>query len=151
MTNLRIETVNSCFQEEAKMVILSGLEERFGTLDNTMNQDLNNILQTYLKVKNTFLIGLFQNKVICTGALIYENTRTGRIVRMSVLREYRRKGFARTILIELEKIAKLMGYTRIVLETTSTWDDAINFYKSSGYTEYNKVEEEIHFHKNVFK
>jgi GNAT superfamily N-acetyltransferase len=55
---------------------------------------------------------------------------------MSVAKGFRRRGFARRILEQLVDRAKQQGYTRLVLETNRTWYDAIAFYKSKGFVEY---------------
>lgn len=119
MTPLRIETIGLHTQEAAKAVVLAGLAERFDSMDHALNPDLNAIVQTYTENGEVFLVGRYQHEVVCTGALIQESPNIGRIVRMSVLKAYRRRGFARLMLSELEQAAKSKGFSRIVLETTN--------------------------------
>nr|WP_252187474.1 GNAT family N-acetyltransferase [Anaeromonas gelatinilytica] len=106
-------------------------------------------MQNYIGKGETFLIGLYEDDLICTGGLIEEDRYTGRIVRMSVKKEYRRKGVATVILKGLEKVAKEKGYNKIVLETTEGWSKAINLYKKNGYTESKRIEGNVHLVKKL--
>ncbi|MGG3307846.1 MULTISPECIES: hypothetical protein [Paenibacillus] len=121
---LVIEEVSKETQEHAKHIVLDGLKERFGSLDKSLNQDLNEIVLNYNSRGNPFLVGRINTKVVCTGALIHEDVDTGRVVRMSV--------------------------QRIVLETTNSWHDAISFYKKNEYEVFGRNEYEVHMVKNLF-
>lgn len=147
---LVIEEVSKDTQEHAKHIVLTGLKERFGSLDESLNQDLNEIVLNYICRGNHFLVGRINTKVICTGALIRKEVDTGRIVRMSVQKEYRRHGLAQKMLKELERRAQAKGFKRIVLETTNSWHDAISFYKKNEYKEFARNEYEVHMVKNLF-
>jgi GNAT superfamily N-acetyltransferase len=128
--------INKEYEEESKQLILEGFLEYFGNIDQTLNPDLNNLYEIYSKKGNIFLIGLYGTQMIGTGGLLKEDEHTARIVRMSVKKAYRSRGFARTILKELEFIASVYGYKKIVLETNNEWIKPINLYKSSGFIEY---------------
>jgi ribosomal protein S18 acetylase RimI-like enzyme len=147
---LVIEEVSKETQEHAKHVVLAGLKERFGSLDKSLNQDLNEIILNYNSRGNLFLVGRINTKVVCTVALIREEVDTGRIVRMSVQKEYRRQGIAQKMLKEIEGRAQAKGFKKIVLETTNSWHDAISFYKKYEYKEYDRNEYEVHMVKDFF-
>jgi GNAT superfamily N-acetyltransferase len=53
--------------------------------------------------------------------------------RMFVKPEYRRKGYAKLILNELEKWATELGFEKMVLETGKKQPEAIGLYTASGY------------------
>jgi ribosomal protein S18 acetylase RimI-like enzyme len=146
---LQIELVTEATQAIAKDLILEGLAERFGFIDYSLNPDLNNIVESYINKGNVFLTGTIQGDIRCTGALINEETTVGRIVRMSVLKEYRRTGFARKMLEKLEGIARDKGYTRLVLETNVEWVSAVQFYKSCGFNEINIEDGLVHMVKQL--
>ncbi|MGG3507730.1 GNAT family N-acetyltransferase [Paenibacillus lautus] len=147
---LVIEEVSKETQEHAKHIVLDGLKERYGSLDKSLNQDLNEIVLNYNSRGNPFLVGRINTKVVCTGALIREDVDTGRIVRMSVQKEFRRHGIAQKMLKEIERRAQAKGFKRIVLETTNSWHDAISFYKKNEYKEVDRNEYEVHMAKNLF-
>ncbi|MGM0885082.1 MAG: GNAT family N-acetyltransferase [Bacillota bacterium] len=142
-----IEDVNVNTQAKARAIILAGLEERFGVLDHQFNTDLEDIIENYINQNYVFLIGTVSDCPVCTGALIKETEDVGRVVRMSVLNQYRRKGIASIMLQRLEERARLCGYKKIVLETTNTWKDAEVFYLKNGFSEYYRDDEEVHLEK----
>jgi putative acetyltransferase len=119
------------YQSEVKKLILAGLAEHWGTLDLTKNPDLHDIGFTYANA--VFLVAWQNNKIIGTGALVPRSNDTAEIVRMSVSKDMRRKGVGRKILQRLCEQAKLNGYKRLVLETTETWHEVIEFYKQFGF------------------
>lgn len=147
--DIKIKNLSDSTEIEARNLIIEGLSEYFDNYDESKNPDLNNLMQNYIGKGETFLIGLYEDDIICTGSLIEEDRYTGRIVRMSVKKEYRRKGVATVILKKLEKVAKAKGYNKIVLETTEDWIKAINLYKKNGYTESKRTEGNVHLFKKL--
>jgi GNAT superfamily N-acetyltransferase len=118
-------------QEEAKQLILAGLEEHWGFLDPTLNPDLNDIASTF--AKGIFLVARLNGRLVGTGGLKPQSSHTAEVVRMSVAADCRRLGIGRMILKQLLRQAKALGYSRIVLETTASWADAVNFYLAFGF------------------
>ena len=130
-------------QEPARALILHGLAERWGELDETKNPDLDDIARCY--EHGVFLVGVDQGDVVATGALVPENEWVGRIVRMSVARSRRRQGLGRQMLHALLVHAMALGYRRLVLETTATWTDAIAFYQAHGFRKLEERAGDAHF------
>ena len=130
-------------QEEARRLVLSGLEEHWGGLDPTKNTDLNDIGSSY--AGEIFLTARLNGALVGTGALIREEDGVGRVVRMSVAKDARRKGIGREILSELCCRARRCGFNRLVLETTQTWEDAMGFYRKFGFTLTGFREGDAHF------
>jgi len=118
-------------QDAAKRLILAGLKQHWGVLDPSKNPDLNDIGTTYANA--IFLVALQNGKLIGTGALVPHSDGVGEIVRMSVAVEMRRHGLGSRILRELCSQAKAKGYRQIILETTETWHEVIEFYKRFGF------------------
>ncbi len=132
-------------QHAAYELIHDGLGEHFGFINRKCNPDLQNIWQTFIKRDSPFLVVEYKNKIIGTGALIKESKDTGRIVRMSVHKDFRRKGIARSLLQKLFAIAKEKGYKKLVAATTKTWHPAIRLYESAGFKKVSEDSEDIHF------
>lgn len=130
-------------QVEVKNLILAGLTEHWGVLDPSKNPDLNDIRSTYTDA--VFLVAWFQNKIIGTGALIPRSKSTAEIVRMSVAADMRRKGIGRKILHRLCEEAKTAGYQHLVLETTESWDEVIEFYKNFGFHTTHYLDGDVYF------
>jgi putative acetyltransferase len=118
-------------QEPARDLILTGLEEYWGRLDESKNPDLQDIADSYQD--GIFLIALLDEQIICTGAMLPRSTETAEIVRMSVARSLRRQGVGRQMLAELCCRAYQRGFRQVILETTETWKNAIAFYQAFGF------------------
>lgn len=118
-------------QEEAKNLVLAGLVEHWGFLDPTLNPDLNDIAATY--ADGIFLIARQDHRIVGTGALLPRSDDTAEIMRMSVSSTLRRSGLGSAILQRLVEYAKTRGYHKLVLETTSTWLEVIEFYLKLGF------------------
>ncbi len=83
---------------------------------------------------NIFIIGLTKKgESVASGALKHHDEDTVVIKRMYVVKEYRGEGLAKQILFELERLAKEMGYKRIVLQTGIQQPEAVNLYKQNKY------------------
>lgn len=143
MPNLAIRPVQSADIPQARQLILDGLKEHWGWLDETQNPDLNDIPGHY--ACGVFLVATVGGQIVGTGALLPAGKATGRIVRMSVAKTYRRKGIGRAILQALITAAGRAGYQRLVLETTATWEDAIAFYQRNGFRPVAEEDGNIHF------
>ena len=118
-------------QDTVQSLILAGLAEHWGEIDPTLNLDLNDIGASYNDA--TFLVAWLDGRIIGSGALIPKSDQVAEIVRMSVAPELRRRGIGEKILARLCQEAKELGFQRIILETTSTWSDVIEFYKRFGF------------------
>ena len=138
-------------QIEARQTILKGLEERFGFLNETLNPDVDDIYNHFIAKGDLFIVGFFNGTMVCTGALITETVEVGRIVRVSVREEHRRRGFAGAVMECLESIAKEKGFKQLVLETNKDWDSAVSFYKKIGYQVEIYKDGSVHMFKNIYK
>jgi len=142
-----IRPFQSYDQNSVKALILAGLEARWGFLDPAFNPDLNDIKTNY--GRETFLVAEQNGRIVGTGALIHEAEHVGRIVRMSVDGRLRRMGIGGQLLVALCDAAKQRRYHQIVLETTSTWDDAISFYQKWGFQIVDYRDGDTHFILNL--
>ena len=119
-------------QSAAKALILDGLVEHWGWLDESKNPDLVDIAASY--ADGLFLVGIEAGRLIGTGALKPVSDNMFEIVRMSVARDCRRRGYGRDLLKALIQAAREKGATQVICETTSTWMEVIQFYESYGFT-----------------
>lgn len=136
-------------QAATKQLILAGLADHWGTLDHSLNPDLNDITRSY--AGETFLVAVQAGEIVGCGALVKEEGLEGygRIVRMSVNKAKRRQGIGQRILRELEETAVRRQFHKIVLETTSTWQEVVAFYLANGYHIVDHREGDTHFEKNL--
>jgi ribosomal protein S18 acetylase RimI-like enzyme len=131
-------------QERAYSLILDGLADHFDAIDPTLNPDLHDIETSYLQQGALFLIAELGQELVGTGALIAETECTGRIVRVSVTKSNRRMGIGRLITEKLIQSARLLVFSKIVVETNDDWYGAIRLYQNCGFTEYDRYNGEVH-------
>ena len=117
-------------QDGARRVVLEGMRERWGTLDETLNPDLSDIERSY--ADGAFFVAEHGGAIVGTGGLLPRGGRTIEIVRMSTLQAYRRRGVARLVLTSVIAEARRRGSTRVVLATNLDWREAILLYESFG-------------------
>jgi 8-oxo-dGTP pyrophosphatase MutT (NUDIX family)/GNAT superfamily N-acetyltransferase len=143
--HLQIRSFEQRDQHTARKLILAGLGEHFGWIDETRNPDLDDIAKNYLERGYTFLIAEIDGKLVGTGALVTHSDKTGRIVRMSVGEMHRRKGIGRALVERLLIAAREQGFAQVLVGTELNWTDAIGLYKHCGFSEHERDESGIRF------
>ena len=73
------------------------------------------------------------NTPTACGALRLHDGHTAEIKRMFVRPAFRRCGLAQQILSALEARAKALGCTRLILETSPTFNEAVALYRKLGF------------------
>lgn len=133
-----IRACTAADQTAARALILEGLGERFGSIDETLNPDLNDIAANYLAVGHVFLVAEVAGTLVGTAALRFEPDEgaTCQLVRVSVRSEMRRQGTARALVEALMTIARERGCASVWVETHEPWHDAIALYERLGFVEY---------------
>ncbi|MBV8212746.1 MAG: GNAT family N-acetyltransferase [Verrucomicrobia bacterium] len=81
-----------------------------------------------------YLIAFVDGNPVGCGALRKLDDRAAEVRRMYVLRQARRAGIARAILVRLEEEACLLGYETLLLETGNRQGPAMSLYESYGFT-----------------
>jgi ribosomal protein S18 acetylase RimI-like enzyme len=131
-------------QAAARRLILQGLSEHFGVIDETLNPDIDDIAASYTDRGHLFLVALAGEEIAGTGALIFEDAARGQVARVSVARDCRRLGLGRALVLRLIGSARDRGLTRLWMETNDDWDAAIGLYQSCGFTEYDRRDGNIY-------
>jgi|SRR5579871_965700 ribosomal protein S18 acetylase RimI-like enzyme len=125
-------------QQAARVLILRGLGEHFGWIDETCNPDLDDIAATYTGAGHLFLVAERAGTLMGTAALVLADDvrvgRRGQMVRVSVAAEARRMGVGRALVAQLVQAAREHGIERVIVETNADWDDAIGLYQRCGFT-----------------
>lgn len=85
------------------------------------------------KLKNV-VVAFYNDAAVGCGAIKEYDNSTMEVKRMFVKEEYRSKGFATKILIDLESWTKELGYKKCILETGLKQPEAIHLYKKNNYT-----------------
>jgi GNAT superfamily N-acetyltransferase len=117
-------------QESFRALVLDGMAERWEVVDESLNADLSDIETHY--DKDCVLVAMHNLMVVGTGILAVR-AEEGEIVRMSVHRDYRRRGIATQMVSELVSLGSRYGLKRLVVETNEKWIEARNLYSASGF------------------
>ena len=136
-------------QDTVKGLILEGMGEHFGHIDESLNPDLDDIDANYAAKGDAFFVVEMCGSVVGTGALILVEENVGRIVRMSVDRAYRRRGIGKAIAEHLVRLAGRKDVERALVETNSDWDDAIRLYQRCGFVEYDRDDVSVYMALNL--
>lgn len=134
-------------QDAARALVLQGLGDHFGAIRPELNPDLDDIQAAYLDRGALFVVAVVQERLVGTGALIAETAGTGRIVRVSVDRAWRRQGIGRGIVAHLIAAARTAGYQTLLVETNDDWQDAIALYRAFGFKTEAVRDGEIHLRR----
>jgi len=134
-------------QPAAKALILDGLVDHWGFLDESKNPDLDDLAASY--ADGTFLVAWQNDEIIGTGAFVPCSEKQVEVVRMSVAKEMRRQGIGQQILSGLCKTASEKGYEEVILETTETWQAVIEFYLQYGFEITHYLDGDVYFRKEL--
>ncbi|MFH1308201.1 MAG: GNAT family N-acetyltransferase [archaeon] len=123
-------------KEQVKLIIKEVLTEFF---EKTFIKEWENF-EEY----SAFYIAEDNGKIIGTIAMKNQGNNIGRLKRMYVDKEYRKKGIAQKLYDQLENSAKNQGIRKISLTTHKTMmGPANNFYKKNGYKQLKEVSYEL--------
>lgn len=145
MNKIEIKPFNKLYQDRCKEIILLGLEEHWGFLDETLNTDLNDIETNYSN--DIFLTAWIDGQLIGTGAAKLQYDQTVEIVRMYVIKEHRSRGVGKQLINTLIAEVQKFGSKKIILETTTEWIDVVHFYLKNGFIKTEIKSEDTLFEK----
>lgn len=137
-------------QAAVRQLILAGLGEHFGWIDETANPDLDDIAAHYLAQGHLFFVVEHVGApgsiilIIATCGLLLHGDGTAQMVRVSVTPALRRRGIARRLVRYLIERAREIGCRRVIVETTNTWTEMIALYEGCGFREYDSNPDEIY-------
>jgi len=137
---LQIRLFQAEDQQRAREVVLVGFGERFGFINEALNPDLDDILDTYIAAGDIFVVGYVGRELVATGALVKLEDELSEMVRISTCKEYRKRGIASAIIRHLIELARQRGDRRIIIKTRLDWEDAITLYKRLGFTEFGRAQ-----------
>ena len=102
-------------------------------IDPKYDEDLRNIERDYLCHGANFWVAEADGALIGMVAAQRIDERTGRLRRMRVTREWRRKGVAKHLLNTVEEFCREQGYTRLILDTTEQQTAAHRLYEAAEF------------------
>lgn len=148
-TSVVVRAFGPADQDPARALILEGLAAHFGFLDETLNRDLDDIASTFADgaffVATVGADGEGPRAIAGTGGLHIKPDGTANVVRMSTAAQHRRSGVGSAVLGRLIEEALGRACHRITLATNADWDDAVGFYRASGFEELVRTETGVVF------
>ncbi len=143
-----IRAFGSQDQVATRELVLEGLGERWGVIDESRNPDLDDIATFYVSKGHMVLIAEDDSGILGSGALVVTDRRA-QMVRVSVRATERRRGIASAIVEELVEIARERGVRRIEVETNNDWHSAIRLYERHGFVEYARDAESVYLAREL--
>ncbi|WP_439406692.1 GNAT family N-acetyltransferase [Bradyrhizobium sp. DASA03076] len=101
--------------------------------EGTWEDDLRNIAEVYIRPGGDFLLAHIGSQLVAMGGLKAVDADVAQLKRMRVDPAFRRRGFGRRLLRELESRAVAAGFKRIVLDTTMIQLGAQRLYETADY------------------
>ncbi|MHB8466584.1 MAG: GNAT family N-acetyltransferase [Acidimicrobiales bacterium] len=118
-------------QSRVRRLILGGLGEHWGEINESLNSDLDDIGASYASGRT--VVAEMSGELIGTGTVLPRAQTTAEIVRMSVAPSLRRSGVGRMLVGELIRAARTWSASRVILETSSSWTNVIAFWLACGF------------------
>ena len=118
-------------QEVVRWLIIEGLGKHWGSIDLSLNQDLNDMLASF--GHGRILVAEDSSGIIGTGTILPMPAGVAEIVRMSVSRESRGSGVGQLIAASLIDAAQEWSCQRVIVETASHWTEVVAFYQRCGF------------------
>ena len=132
-------------QPTVRRLILDGLADHFGEIDETRNPDIDDLLGHYGPMDGFSIVAERDGELVGVGTFHAEGERAARLVRMSVRGYQRVRGLGRALVRRLLDEARARGYQEAVCETCDDWEDAIALYRRCGFSEVGRRDGDIHF------
>ena len=129
-------------QKIVRELIIEGLGEHWGSIDSSLNQDLNDIAASFGFGK-TLVATLVDGTIVGTGTILPRPANMAQIVRMSVSRQVRGQGVGQLIAATLVEQARSWNCDRVILETASHWPEVVAFYLRCGFHITHEVDGEF--------
>jgi len=136
-------------QARVRNIVLEGLGERFGSIDGSLNPDLDDIVAKYLDLGHQFFVAEQAGKVVGCSGLLKEVRSIYRIVRMSVQKKSRQRGIASALLEHSVRFAIENRGIEIRAFTQPEWRDAVSFYRGHGFVQFGADEIDIHLRRRL--
>jgi ribosomal protein S18 acetylase RimI-like enzyme len=121
-------------QPAVRHLVLEGMRERWqDEFDAGANPDVDDVWATYVEGGADVIVAEEEGVIVATGTLVSIDDTDGRIVRVAVDRRCRRRGFARLVIGELLRRARLRSMRAVIVTTEPAWSDAADLYRSCGF------------------
>jgi GNAT superfamily N-acetyltransferase len=117
----------------------AGLEQMGVDLgDGPWDDDLRDIEGSYRD--GTFLVGLFEGRVVALGGIRRTSETAGEVRRIRIDPEFQGRGLGERMMRSLERHARKAGLRRLMLDTTAKQEPARRLFEKCGFRECGTTE-----------
>lgn len=95
--------------------------------------DLRQAPESYVRRGGEFLVAELRGRIVGCGGLMPLKSRTAEVRRMYLMPKNRGKGLGRALLGKLISAARRGNFSRLILETSPRYQDAIALYLRNGF------------------
>ena len=99
------------------------------------DEDLRAIRAFYLDDGGEFLVGELEGRLVAMGALRHVTGQVAELKRVGVHPAFRRRGFGRILVEQLEQRARELGYRKLRLDISVKQNAAQDLFLAEGYRE----------------
>ena len=131
MENIAIRAFSPKDQPVVTALILGGLAEHWGEVDESLNPDVHDLPASYPLGRT--VVAERGDRIVGTGTVFPVGNRTAEIKRMSVAPDCRLLGVGRALVIALVEAARDWDVDHVALETSAHWDAVVAFYLRCGF------------------
>lgn len=140
---VEISNYNDTYKVQTISLLLSVLEDELGYVGYE-RPDIHDIPDVYQKDDlGNFWLAIDGDQVVGTIALQNYGKNRAMIKRMSVKKEYRRKGIGQRLLTELITFAKKSNLETVYLTTMNEFEAARNLYEKNGFQVIDELPEDM--------
>lgn len=124
-------------KEKVKKLVTEVLTELFGKA----------VIKEWENFKEYAIFYVAEDKgdIIGSAALKSEGNKTGKLKRMYVLKDYRKKGIGQRLFNKIRYFAEKNNFSKILLSTGKELMQAYNFYIKNGFRELKNIDWEKNF------
>ena len=136
MQNITNRRAGNYDSETIKKILKETFEEyEINLPDSYSFSDIENLEEEYLNSTGEFIVLLREQNIIGFFALLPSDNSQIELKRLYLIANERGKGLGKRLLNMALRIAKKSGYSRIHLETTSKFIEAVSLYRKYGFIE----------------
>jgi GNAT superfamily N-acetyltransferase len=128
--SMRVETVS--YDDSVATQLIEEMEIDLAQYYGVRHYPPQNLVE-WSAPHGTMVVAFYETQPAGCGGFIRLDNTTAELKRMFVRMAYRRRGVASAVLASLEKTARELGYTKVVLETGVPQVGAQQFYLAAGY------------------
>jgi GNAT superfamily N-acetyltransferase len=142
--NVTFQLLSPQYEEAARQLLRRGLEGHWVEYNHALNPDIHDLFKVY---EQKMIVGLIDGELVACGGWKILSRDMVEFVRFSVSERFQRQSIGSKLLEFVEASVRQLGFNKVILETTSNWEDAIGFYLSNGYEVTHEKEGDTYFRK----